>query len=357
MSSGNKMTGIVLGLVVLLVSTLLMVLGGGQEEQRRTSLTGHVLGATQLDETKVPPWAVEPLRRAASRCTEITAPILAAQIETESAWNPDAYNEGSQATGLSQFIPTTWAHYGIDGDGDGSADARNPVDAILTQAAYMCSLIEFVKGRDGLTGEITDLALAAYNAGPGNVQKYGGIPPFQETTNYVTKIRDLAANKYSKRKRNPGVSLENLTGRAREVIRHASEQIGLDYAWGGGTLDGPGLGFGIDEGVSGFDCSSLVRFAYYQGSDHAITLPRVTDAQYAATQSQPVSVDALQPGDLLFWGVLGNIHHVALYIGDGKMIEAPQSGQKILAAEIRTGGDYFGATRVFGGPLDNAATV
>src|SRR5213078_1973532 len=93
--------------------------------------------------------------------------------------------------------PSTWAIYGTDGDGDGKADPRDPADAIKTQAVYMCHLVDFVKGTPGLHGEVVDLELAAYNAGPGNVQKYGGIPPFQETTNYVTKIRQLANTKYS----------------------------------------------------------------------------------------------------------------------------------------------------------------
>ncbi|ONI88064.1 hypothetical protein ALI22I_20195 [Saccharothrix sp. ALI-22-I] len=350
------MNGKVIGAVaVLLVAVLLLILGGGAQEEQKRTLTGPMTGGCQLDEDAVPEPMRAPLRRAAATCPEATGCILAAQLETESNWNPDAYNVGSQATGLAQFIPTTWAAYGVDGDGDGTADPRDPPDAIATQAIYMCHLVDFVTERTGLTGEIIELALAAYNAGPGNVERFGGIPPFAETTNYVTKIRDLASGKYTLER--SALPVEGLHGRAAEVIRFADQQRGVMYAWGGGTLNGPGEGFGIDAGVVGFDCSSLVRYAYYQGSGQTITLPRVTDAQYDATKSQPVPVDRLQPGDLLFWGVLGNIHHVALYVGDGQMIEAPQSGQTILVTPIRTGGDYFGATRVFGGPLDATAVA
>lgn len=353
MNTAKKATlGVTCAVVLLLVATVTLVLGGGGggEAEARGSFKGHVPGQFELNKGAVPGWAVQPLLDAAKTCPEITAPILAAQNETESTWNPDAYNEDSQATGLSQFIPSTWAAYGADGDGDGKADPRNPADAIKTQAVYLCHLVDFVKSTKGLNGEIVDLALAAYNAGPGNVQKYGGIPPFQETTNYVTKIRRLANTKYADVTRTP----TGATGRAGPVIQKAAEHAGKTmYSWGGGTLNGPSGGSSPDVGVIGFDCSSLVRYAYYQGTGQAITLPRVADDQYNATKSQSIAVADLQPGDLLFWGQ-GTMHHVALYIGNGRMIEAPQSGQKITETNIRTNGDYAGATRVFGGPLDTS---
>ncbi|CAL9677701.1 hypothetical protein SUDANB95_08028 (plasmid) [Actinosynnema sp. ALI-1.44] len=351
--NGKSLTvGLILAPIVLVVMILTLVMGGGGgEQEERRQFKGHVLGNFSLNDDAVPEWARGPLREAATRCPEITAPIMAAQIETESNWNPNAYNSGSQATGLSQFIPSTWEQYGTDGDGDRVADPRNPADAIITQAIYMCHLVDFVKKHPGLNGELVDLALASYNAGPGNVEKFGGIPPFNETTNYVTKIRNLANTKYA------SIDSSTIGGRVGAVIGKAAEQVALGtmYSWGGGTLDGPGGGMPPDVGVIGFDCSSLVRYAYYQGSSHTITLPRVAQDQYNATKSQPVSVNDLQPGDLLFWGSPGDIHHVALYVGDGEMIEAPQSGQKITRTKIRTAGDYAGATRVFGGPLDTAA--
>ena len=351
MNSRAALAGAILSPPLLVIMVLVLLISGGRagvddEETRR--LTGPVLGNHTLDESAVPAWARGPLREAAQRCPEITAPILAAQIETESGWNPQAYNTGSQATGLSQFIPPTWKQFGIDADGDGVADPRNPIDAISTQAAYMCHLVDVVNNTEGLVGELVDLALASYNAGPGNVRKFGGIPPFVETTNYVTKIRKLANTKYAQ------VDDVAQDARVAAVIAKAAEQVaqGRMYAWGGGTLNGPGKGAPPDTGVIGFDCSSLVRYAYYQGTNHAITLPRVSQQQYDATKSNPVSVDDLRPGDLLFWGAPGRIHHVALYVGNGEMIEAPQSGQRITRTKIRTTGDYTGATRVFGGPLD-----
>jgi cell wall-associated NlpC family hydrolase len=303
-------------------------------------------GGRPLKQLAVPDWAYKPLLAAAQTCPEISAPLLAAQLDVESNWNPNAHNDGSGADGLAQFLPSTWATWGRDGDGDGQTDPRNPSDAIAAQAAYMCNLVDIVKQHPSVLGDVIDLALAAYNAGPGNVQKYNGIPPFLETTNYVHKIRQLANTKYSDIA--PG-------GGANAAVEAARRWIGTPYAWGGGTLNGPSEGTTPDVGVVGFDCSGLVRFAIYQGSGGTITLPRTSQAQYDATKAQPVSLDNLQPGDLLFWGGPNSVHHVAIYSGNGKMVEAPQSGQTIRETSLstRTGGDFLGATRV----TSNAATT
>lgn len=131
------------------------------------------------------------------------------------------------------------------------------------------------------------------------------------------------------------------------VIQTAAQHVGrTPYAWGGGTLDGPGRGTGIDLNIIGFDCSSLVRYAFYQGTQHTLALPRTSQTQYNTTRHRPVPLDQLQPGDLLFWGGPTTVHHVALYIGNNRMIEAPQSGQLITESPLRTGGDFLGATRV-----------
>lgn len=331
---------------VMVIALILVVTGGGAHQARAN--TTRVPGNTELNEHAVPDWARQPLRDAAKTCPAIPAPILAAQIEAESNWNSNAYNQASQATGLAQFIPTTWAAWGHDANHDGRADPRNPTDAIHSQAAYVCHLLDLVKTQPGLTGELIDLTLASYNAGPARVRQHRGIPPFPETITYVTKIRQLANTKYAKPPPTGPVA-----DQIQAVIRAAAAHVGTTrYAWGGGTLNGPSPGTGPDTGITGFDCSSLVRYAYYQGTNHRITLPRTSQEQYNATKTHPVAVPDLQPGDLLFWGK-ARIHHVALYIGNGRMIEAPQSGQPIVETSIRTTGDYVGATRPIGTSLDN----
>ncbi|WP_410675343.1 C40 family peptidase [Amycolatopsis sp. cmx-4-68] len=117
------------------------------------------------------------------------------------------------------------------------------------------------------------------------------------------------------------------------AIMFACGQRGLPYLWGG---EGPAAG------DRGFDCSGLVQAAYAAAG---IALPRTSRAQYAAGQTVPVG-QPLQPGDLVFYATVGQVHHVGLYLGGGNMIDAPDFGQAVRVHSYRyPGDDYFGATR------------
>jgi cell wall-associated NlpC family hydrolase len=99
----------------------------------------------------------------------------------------------------------------------------------------------------------------------------------------------------------------------------------------------------VDAGIVGFDCSGLTRYAYAQAG---ISLPRNSSAQYGALPT--VSRADLQRGDLVFWATNtsspSTIHHVALYLGDGQILEAPQSGSAVRVTSMRWGG-FIGAVR------------
>jgi murein DD-endopeptidase MepM/ murein hydrolase activator NlpD len=182
------LVGAVLALPVLLVVLLVMLLGGGAAADAASGL-----GAPATLRPGVVPTAYEPLvLRAARTCPGITAPLLAAQLDAESGWNPRAVSPVG-AQGLAQFMPGTWAGEGLDGDGDGIRDPFNPADAIASQASFMCKLLAAVSADTTLTGDRLDLALAAYNAGLGAVQRHDGVPPFPETQNYLRRIRGLMA--------------------------------------------------------------------------------------------------------------------------------------------------------------------
>jgi len=124
------------------------------------------------------------IRDAAMRCPAISVELFAAQIHAESSFDPTAESPAG-ARGIAQFMPYTWKHYGIDGDGDGVKDVWNPADAIPSAARMNCINRKIVKSVDGPRLKNT---FAAYNAGAGSVLEYGGIPPFPETENYVKKI-------------------------------------------------------------------------------------------------------------------------------------------------------------------------
>jgi murein DD-endopeptidase MepM/ murein hydrolase activator NlpD len=175
-------------LPVLLVMLLVVLLGGGLVAD------AAAVGAPGQLRPGAVPAGYEPLLRRASRtCAGVTAPLLAAQIEVESGWNPRAVSPAG-AQGLAQFMPATWAGAGVDGDGDGVRDPFNPADVIASQAAFLCQLLAAVTADRRLVGDRLDLALAAYNAGLGAVQRAGGIPPYPETQNYVRRIRVLIAD-------------------------------------------------------------------------------------------------------------------------------------------------------------------
>jgi cell wall-associated NlpC family hydrolase len=127
------------------------------------------------------------------------------------------------------------------------------------------------------------------------------------------------------------------------AISAAREYLGTIYAWGGGSLSGPSEGWGIDAGVVGFDCSGLTRYAYAQAG---ISIPRNSSAQYSALPR--VSRNDLQRGDLVFWATntsrASTIHHVAIYLGGGQILEAPQSGSRVRVTAMRWTG-FIGGVR------------
>ena len=130
---------------------------------------------------------------------------------------------------------------------------------------------------------------------------------------------------------------------AQTAINAAMRYIGTPYAWGGGGSWGPGPGQDPDRGVIGFDCSGLTQYAYARAG---IVIPRNSRAQYA--QLPKVGRAALRPGDLVFWATdpsrPSTIHHVAIYLGGDRILEAPESGKTVRTTAMRWG-SYAGAVR------------
>lgn len=108
----------------------------------------------------------------------VDAALIKAVMRTESAFNPFAESPAG-AQGLMQLMPALAAEMGV-------ADVFDPRQNIMGGAKYLRQLLDATSGN-------VPLALASYNAGPGNVARYKGIPPFRETRDYVKKITRLLA--------------------------------------------------------------------------------------------------------------------------------------------------------------------
>lgn len=100
------------------------------------------------------------------------------------------------------------------------------------------------------------------------------------------------------------------------VLAYARAQIGKPYQWGGA-------------GPNSFDCSGLVMMAWEQAG---IYFPHLAQDQYNLTAR--IALSALIPGDLVFFGTPDNVYHVGIYIGNGQMIDAPETGQDVQIQSI-----------------------
>lgn len=169
-----------LGVLPVVLLALVVVLGS----QERDDVAASGSYGTQLVSTGIPAAVVPWIVRSAEQCDEVSAPLLAAQLEAESGFVADARSPAG-AQGIAQFLPATWQQYGTDADGNGFASPFDVGDAVMTQGRYMCELFTGVAGFDG---DRTELALAAYNAGLGNVTQFDGVPPFAETRDYIARI-------------------------------------------------------------------------------------------------------------------------------------------------------------------------
>lgn len=116
-----------------------------------------------------------------------------------------------------------------------------------------------------------------------------------------------------------------------EAVKLALKELGKPYVWGA-------------TGPDSFDCSGLMVYVYNQ---LGINLPRVSREQYWVGAHQTRAT--LKPGDLVFFsydGSPGGIHHVGMYIGSGKFIEAPNSGDVVKISDLDSRGSFIGGTRI-----------
>jgi cell wall-associated NlpC family hydrolase len=332
--SSTKVTLAVLALPLLgffAVPVLVMALlvnGGGASP-------GGVGGGygTGLKPGTVPAAYATLVEQAGAMCAEAPPSIIAAQIETESNWNPNAVSSAG-AQGIAQFLPSTWPSWSKPGQ-----SPFDPAAAIPAMGRYDCALAAQMRqaqpdGEVPAAIDVTSLMLACYNAGAGAVLAAHGIPDNGQTPDYVAKITARAAHYANTTGTLPGTGAPPGSFAAREIA-FATAQIGIPYAFAGGNYTGPTYGVCTnDEGwndchIIGFDCSGLVMFAAYQASNGRLRLDHFADTQTRG--GTPVPRNQMRAGDLIGFTNPGEsvAHHVGIYLGGNQMVDAPESGTTV----------------------------
>jgi peptidoglycan DL-endopeptidase RipA len=151
------------------------------------------------------------------------------------------------------------------------------------------------------------------NMGRTFLQKLGLIPtPSGYTNGAIPRVYGRQATEY--------------------VIRRGLSQLGVPYSWGGGNAAGPSRGIDRGAGTVGFDCSGLMLYMF---AGVGIKLDHYSGSQYNAGRKIPSS--QMRRGDMIFYGPNGS-QHVAMYLGDGQMLEAPYTGSVVKISPVRTSG-------------------
>lgn len=262
--------------------------------------------------------------------------------ETRHGANNNTSSAGAQ--GLMQFMPATFNHYGVDGDGDGRADIHNDADSIFSAANYLVAS-GAKKGQQGVID-----ALWAYNhsvAYRNDVLFYAWAYAGAGGLN-VGSDPDACTGAGS----GPGGAA---SGEWVDVLAFALSLVGkYPYSWGGGTLTGPSRGFGQGANIVGFDCSSFSRYVVYQKA--GVTLPRTSREQARFFEQRGLLTRtkdwrSVQAGDVVFYSrgsTIASIYHVAIVTKDGWIVEEPGAGRFVQhnPMQRRMPGDFFGYARV-----------
>lgn len=124
------------------------------------------------------------------------------------------------------------------------------------------------------------------------------------------------------------------------VIRRGASQRGVPYSWGGGAINGPSEGVDHDAGKVGYDCSGFTRYAF---AGVGVQIPKYSGDQYTA--GRQVSPSQAKRGDLIFYGP-GGSQHVAIYLGNGQMLESSSAAGGVTVGPVRTAGMTPYVTRI-----------
>jgi cell wall-associated NlpC family hydrolase len=273
--------------VVLPLALVLLVAAVPATSAAGTNLAG---GPSVLAMSDIPPIYLALYMSAARTCPGLPWGVLAGIGKVESDHGRSAapgVHAGANfagAEGPMQFEPATFARYATDGDHDGQLSPYDPGDAVYTAAALLC-------------------ANGAASGTPAGIRQ--AVFTYNHSWSYVTEVLSWAAR----------YTVPAPPGAAAVAIEFALRQVGKPYQWGAA-------------GPDAYDCSGLVFAAYAAAGIH---IARTT---FGWRQDGPtVPLTQIAPGDLLFSagsdGTTSNPGHVAMYLGGGQIIQAPQAGEDV----------------------------
>ncbi|MGV0792302.1 NlpC/P60 family peptidoglycan endopeptidase RipA [Mycolicibacterium sp. XJ1819] len=277
---------------------------------------------SQQDAVSALTQAQETFRAQQAELDKLTAERAAAKAELEKAqvWSASASRQQAQPAAAPTNPAADWdrAPQRVDPATGNWATPWDPTLPAIPSAFVSGDPIAII---NAVLGIASTSAQVTQDLGRSFLQKLGLLPTETGFTNgAIPRVHGRQATEY--------------------VIKRAMSQMGVPYSWGGGNAAGPSRGIDSGAGTVGFDCSGLMLYAF---AGVGIKLDHYSGSQYNAGRKIPSA--QMRRGDMLFWGPNGS-QHVALYLGDGQMLEAPYTGSVVKVSPVRSSGMTPYATRL-----------
>lgn len=240
------------------------------------------------------------------------------------------YMTGTDDAGLASLFSSGGAEASVTQEyrSVATSNVSNAIDSLNVAQGRLSAQEAQLQASEAKAHVALDAATAARNAAEATVgsqqatlsQETGRVASFVAQQRAAQQAAQHAA--FEGRLHGPVLSNPPGNGSAGQAVAAAESQIGVPYQWG---AEDPG---------HGFDCSGLTQWSWGQAG---VGIPRTAQAQYDSVVHVPLS--DMEPGDLVFWGDgPGDIYHVGIYVGNGDVVDAPQTGQDVQIQPIWNGG-------------------